>query len=114
MSYLLILSLIAFGLVSGLLLPGLSGAVLLGFTLLGLDFFWQWLRIQQVIQAHRSSRRLTIVPFFFVRLFSVLLLLQLSRVRLQSKYFLVCAAFSLALPLTGLAGAYLMRQRGLK
>jgi len=111
MSYLLILIFLCFGLVFGLSLHGNSGAILSGLGILMLDFFWQLLRLHQIKQASRSRKTLKVTPFFFVRLMSLLILLKTSQAWLTPEYFRVCAAMTLALPVTGIAGACWMMRR---
>lgn len=110
MNYLLILIFLCFGSVFGFSLHELAGAILSGLGILISDFFWQLLRLHQ-LKVNRSQKAPKIIPFFFMRLLSLLLLLKVSQAWLKPEYFTVCAAMTLALPVTGIAGACWMTRR---
>lgn len=111
MKYLLFLVLGGGVLVFGLSLHRLAGAILLGLIALSLDLLWQWWRIRKFTTVG-SARILTgIAGGFVVRLFSIVLLLKFSHSWLLPQFFAVFAAIVLALPVTGMVGAYFFGRR---
>jgi hypothetical protein len=93
---------------------GLAGAIIFGLNILLLDFFWQWLRWRQVGKVNGTKGMTKVTLGYFIRLISVLALLKIGQAWLTPQSFLVCAAITLAIPVTSILGAYLLVQRGYK
>jgi hypothetical protein len=105
MIYLLIIVVLSMGLVFFMPWHGLIGAILLGLDLLILDFFWQCLRFAK---AKRLGGKWRASLGFFIRLGNVILWLKIGQAWLAPHYFMICAAITLALPVTNICGAYLL------
>jgi hypothetical protein len=93
---------------------GLSGAIIWGLNILLLDFFWQWLRWRQIMKANRSREMTKVALGYFIRLGNVLLLLKIGQAWLLPESFMICAAITLALPITSIGAAYMLIQRRFK
>jgi hypothetical protein len=108
MNYLLVIVVIGTGLVFFMSWHGIVGALLLGLDILGLDFYWQWVRWLSIKKINRPGGSWRFVYGFFIRAGNVLLWLKIGQAWLTPRAFIICGAIALALPVTNICGAYLL------
>lgn len=87
---------------------GLAGALILGVDAVGVDLFWQWLRISLLKKAEIKWLVVGIFGGMAIRAVSVILFLRFasSWLGMQSFNFFIFVLFLLTIPIWSLIGTY--------
>lgn len=87
---------------------GLGGALILGVDAVGVDLFWQWLRIRLLKKAGTKWLVIGIFGGMVMRAVSVVLFLRFatSWLGMQSLNFFIFVVFLLTIPIWSLIGTY--------
>ena len=92
---------------------GYIGAILLGLSTVGLDFFWQWLRLKFVQPGHTGRLFLGVFGGLAIRVVSIFLLLKLAEWWLggiKNNDFIIYAICLLLIPFVSILIRFIFKQ----